>query len=177
MSTGDNFWNFSLAVYRQSGVPDECLALQERLGADVNLLLLCAYLGAKQNVLLDSNDIESVAAASSAWHVDVVRNLRAARQALKPWEEGRDQRLQDNARALRSAVKKLELDAERIEHDLLADWANERGFTPSSPEIAVPANIRTLLTYYARQNTDTEQDTMALLPTRLMTAALSLSAA
>jgi len=170
MSAGGDFWNFSLAVYGQSGVPDECLALQERLGADVNLLLLCAYLGAKRKVLLDSNDIVSVAAASNAWHVDVVRNLRAARQALKPWEEGRDPPLQDSARALRSTVKKLELDAERIEHDLLANWANERSFASSSPEIAVPANIRALLTYY------TEQNTTALLPTRLMAAAQSLSA-
>ncbi len=48
--------------------------------------------------------------ASTAWHVDVVRNLRAARQALKPWEEGRDTHLQDSSRTLRSAVKKLELD-------------------------------------------------------------------
>ncbi len=51
MSAGQDFWDFSLAIYRQPGVPEECLALQERLGADVNLLLLCAYLGAKRKAL------------------------------------------------------------------------------------------------------------------------------
>ena len=168
MSVGQGFWDFSLAVYRQAGVPEECLALQERLGADVNLLLLCAYLGATRNAVVDRNDIEAAVTASTAWHVDVVRNLRAARQALKPWDEGRDKELQDSSRTLRSAVKKLELDAERIEHDLLANWANGRNFKLSSPDAAVPANIRTLVEYY--QPADN-----AASPTHLIAAALSLA--
>ena len=169
MSAGQDFWNFSLAVYRQPGVPAECLDLQKRLGADVNLLLLCAYLGAKQHALLDCGDIDAAVAASTAWHADVVRNLRAARQALKPWEEGRDLSLQDSSRALRSAVKKLELDAERIEHDLLANWASGRDFKSSSPDAAVPANIRTLVEYYR------SADDTASPPTLLTGAALSLA--
>jgi uncharacterized protein (TIGR02444 family) len=169
MSADQGFWNFSLAVYRQPGVPEECLALQERLGADVNLLLLCAYLGAKKNALLDRSDIEAAVTASTAWHADVVRNLRAARQALKPWEDGRDEALQDSARTLRSAVKKLELDAERIEHDLLANWASRRNFQSSSPETGVPANIRMLVEYY--QSADNDVST----PNNLIAAALSLA--
>jgi uncharacterized protein (TIGR02444 family) len=170
MSAGQDFWDFSLAVYRQPGVPEECLALQERLGADVNLLLLCAYLGATRKALLDSNDIRAAVAASTAWHTDIVRNLRAARQALKPWEEGRDKELQDSSRTLRSAVKKLELDAERIEHDLLANWANGRNLKSSSPDAAVSANIRTLVEYYQPAG-----DT-ASPPNHLVAAAVSLAA-
>ena len=169
MITGDDFWNFSLAVYRQPGVSEECLALQERLGADVNLVLLCAYLGAKRHGLLDEGDIDAAAAASTAWHADVVRNLRAARQALKPWEEGRDLSLQDSPRLLRSAVKKLELDAERVEHDLLANWASGRSFKSSSPGVAVPANIRMLVEYYE------PADDTSSPPKRLIAAALSLA--
>lgn len=168
MSAGQDFWDFSLAVYRQPGVPEECLALQERLGADVNLLLLCAYLGVRRNALLDRSDIEAAVAASAAWHADVVRNLRAARQALKPWEEGQDEELQDSSRTLRSAVKKLELDAERIEHDLLANWASSRNFQSSSPDTAVPSNIRTLVEYY--QPADNTAS-----PAQLIAAALSLA--
>lgn len=170
MITGEDFWAFSLSVYRQSGVPDECLAVQNSLGADVNLLLLCAYLGARHGALTSGDDIEAVVAASTAWHVDVVRNLRAARQALKPWEEGCDPHLQDSARVLRSAVKKLELDSERIEHDLLANWASARTFKPASPEIAVDANVRALIGHYQRgQNA-------ASLPVKLIAAAVSLAA-
>lgn len=172
MSDGEEFWQFSLAVYRQPGVPAECLALQDSLGADVNLLLLCAYLGARRKALLNQSDIVTVIAASTKWHVDIVRNLRAARQALKPWEEGRDPQLQDSARALRTAVKKLELDAERIEHDLLANWANSRNLEKAaSAEAAITGNIRTLLEHYASAS-----GKMISLPQEVIAAAISQAA-
>jgi len=169
MSAGEDFWQFSLAVYRQPGVPNECLALQESLGADVNLVLLCAYLGARRKALLKPEDVAAAIAASTEWHVDVVRNLRAARQALKPWEEGRDPTLQDGARTLRNAVKKLELDAERLEHDLLAHWSGARAFdTAASAEAAITNNIRMLLQHYASESGDA-----APLPQQIVAAALS----
>jgi hypothetical protein len=34
------FWDFSLALYAKEGVADACLLLQDKLGYDVNLLLL-----------------------------------------------------------------------------------------------------------------------------------------
>ena len=39
------FWEFSLRVYGNGGVPTACLALQERHAIDVNLLLFCAWIG------------------------------------------------------------------------------------------------------------------------------------
>jgi len=164
----DEFWNFSLAVYQQPGVSQECIVLQDRLGLDVNLLLLSAYLGASRKVVLTADDIQSVIAASNDWHVEVVRNLRAARRALKAWEEGRDANVQESARALRSVVKKAELESEHIEHSLLASWAETRKLTPADPEIAVPQNMRTLLAHYHPDFRDAD------LPHHLIAAALSL---
>lgn len=40
------FWRFSCAVYAAPGVAQACLELQDTHGADVNLLLLAAWLGA-----------------------------------------------------------------------------------------------------------------------------------
>ena len=39
------FWRFSLELYARDGVPAACLALQDREGADVNLVLLALWLG------------------------------------------------------------------------------------------------------------------------------------
>src|SRR5690606_38692262 len=36
-------WQFSLAVYTRDGVAEHCLALQSRLGLDVNVLLLMLW--------------------------------------------------------------------------------------------------------------------------------------
>src|SRR5262249_40267230 len=40
-----NFWNFSLKVYGRPGVAAACIALQDGLGLDVNLLLYCCWHG------------------------------------------------------------------------------------------------------------------------------------
>ena len=50
-------------------------------------------------------------------------SLRAVRTTMKRWSEDKTLPIAEPAAALRLAVKKAELDAERIEHEMLADWA------------------------------------------------------
>ena len=47
----NEFWRFSLAVYGQDDVAQECLQLQQVGGIDINLLLFCAWLGTRAIVL------------------------------------------------------------------------------------------------------------------------------
>ena len=42
-SVASPFWQFSLAFYRQPGVADACIRLQEEAGVDVNLLLFLLW--------------------------------------------------------------------------------------------------------------------------------------
>ena len=64
--TLDNaFWKFSLAVYATPGVAGECLAVQESLGVDVNVLLFCAWLAAARKVALTPGDIEGLVASGA----------------------------------------------------------------------------------------------------------------
>ena len=56
------FWAFSLEVYGRPGVAPACLALQDRHGLDVNLLLFCCW-AASQGVTLDQR---TLAAAEEA---------------------------------------------------------------------------------------------------------------
>ena len=80
-------WRFSLAVYRGAGVQEECLDVQERFGIDVNLLMLCAYVGAIEGAVMSASDVADALEATGAWHADVVRVLRQARRSLKPLAE------------------------------------------------------------------------------------------
>ena len=41
----ERFWQFSLKTYAKTGVKSACLKAQDDFGADVNLLLLCCWLG------------------------------------------------------------------------------------------------------------------------------------
>ncbi len=143
------FWDFSIAVYGANAVQDECLNLQDQFGLDVNLLLLCAFLGAVHGVTLTSDDIASARQEVGQWHDEIVRPLRAARRSLKTIE------LQDTAATkaamqLRTQVKAAELEAERIEQTILEHWANARyaAWPRGNSRAAVPANLQALLAAY-----------------------------
>jgi TIGR02444 family protein len=145
---GSPFWNFSIAVYGASAIQDECLNLQDQFGLDVNLILLCAFLGAVHGVTLTSDDIASVRQEVGQWHEQIVRPLRAARRHLKTIN------LQDadaaSAADLRRQVKTAELESERIEQILLERWADTRLATWPRGKLreAVVANLQTLLAAY-----------------------------
>jgi uncharacterized protein (TIGR02444 family) len=116
--TGDNsLWRFSLRTYAAPGVADDCLALQERYGIDVNVLLFCAWLGAERRIVINMDEIESCERAVANWYARAVKPLRAARQAMKGLAE---------AEAIRTQVKALELEAERREQEMLFALAEER---------------------------------------------------
>jgi len=110
----NEFWRFSLSVYSQDGVANECLSLQEALGLDVNILLFCAWLGTR-GVVLRRELIEAASQATACWHDNIVRPLRRVRQHLKT--QG------DIFASLRTRIKALELEAEQVEQAMLFAYA------------------------------------------------------
>lgn len=114
---GVGFWDFSLAVYAREAVRETCLSLQESIGADVNLVLFCCWVGATGRGALDRDDLARLSRTVSAWQDDVVAPLRALRVRLKTPSAGI---AAEAAERLRQAVKAAELEAERIEQDALA---------------------------------------------------------
>ncbi len=142
------FWAFSLAVYGSDGVADECLALQERLGLDVNLLLFAAYMGAVEGVRLAARDVAGAAASVADWHADVVRPMRAARRALKTAAADADNGFQPATAALRLQVKRAELDAEKIEQAMLWQWSRTHLHDLAHDVRALATNVRAVLDLY-----------------------------
>lgn len=109
------FWRFSVSAYESPDVSGACLALQDRFGADVNLLLLCCWLGL-HGVSLDQAGIARLNDLVKAWRDEVVVPLRSLRRRLKT---ALGVVLPDQSAAVREAVKSVELDAERIEQEVL----------------------------------------------------------
>ncbi|BAI72380.1 hypothetical protein AZL_017420 [Azospirillum sp. B510] len=112
------FWDFSLAVYRRPGVPACCLALQDRRGVDVNILLFAAWAGLDCGVRLTAADLARIDGAVSGWREEVVRPLRALRRRAKTEDD-----------ALYRRMKAAELEAERVQQDRLFTVG---GFVPRS---------------------------------------------
>ena len=146
--TADGFWDFSLNIYAAKGVASECFALQDEYGADVNVLLFCAYLGVR-GIELAPKDIGAIIAVTRPWYEAIVKSLRTARRAGKSFVEAPSFPERKSATSLRTKVKALELAAERIEHSLLESWATDRLRAPMRRErgSAVAKNITLYLRY------------------------------
>ncbi|HEV2549256.1 MAG TPA: TIGR02444 family protein [Stellaceae bacterium] len=113
--SGDEFWNFSLAFYGRPGVSAACLALQDRHGLDVNLVLYACWVGLSGRGQLTAADIARAAAVNAPWREAVIEKLRAARRAIKE--------AAPEATGLYASAKAIELDAERIAQQRLAACA------------------------------------------------------
>jgi uncharacterized protein (TIGR02444 family) len=142
----DQFWNFSQKIYAAPGVQQECLDLQDNFDVDVNVLLFCAYAGAWWGVSLTDADIHDIESAVSGWRDAVVKPLRAHRQAMKSAIENLNPDVRTSGEAMRSRIKAVELEGERIEQCMLAEWLNRNLKTAATPGAGlIEGNIRSLL--------------------------------
>jgi len=130
------FWRFSLRIYRAPGVQEACLALQEDCGADVNLLLLCGWVG-QDGRALDKRRLRQAMACVGRWQSDVIAPVRQARRAIKrnpPTDN-------EVAQALRKQILALELELEYVEQSMLADltaqWPAPTRHAPARDAIKV----------------------------------------
>ncbi len=112
-SRTEAFWRFAQASYDRPGVAACCLALQDRDGRDVNILLLALFAGVVLGLRLEAEHFAALEAAVAAWRDQVTLPLRAARRGLKAW--GTDA----EAAALRQSVLAAEIDSERVAQRLL----------------------------------------------------------
>ncbi len=124
-------WDFALVVYRRAGVEEACLALQERHGIDVNVLLFCCWLGQSGRGALSGGEMARTLAAVKQWHGAVVGGLRAVRGVLKGGLGTAPRELGD---ALRRQVLACELDAEHVQQIMLCA-AVERSEPAARPSI------------------------------------------
>ena len=108
------FWAFSLEVYADRAVAESCIALQDRHGLDVNMLLFALF-AASHGASLSSADIERLDRVAGPWRRNVVRPLRRVRRWLGEPPHAAD----DAVRRLRSSVLDRELEAEAHQQDVM----------------------------------------------------------
>jgi uncharacterized protein (TIGR02444 family) len=136
---GSPFWRFSLQFYRQPGVADACIALQEEAGVDVNLLLFLLW-HAAQNRRLSAADIAALERKIGTWRDTTVIPLRTLRRALKAPPA---LVASETAEAFRTRIKAVELEAERLQQEAMYELASVSllGEAVTSPAEAARANI------------------------------------
>lgn len=78
----EEFWDFSLSLYKNERIKNACLIAQDTLSADVNLILMCVWLDTQQ-VTLSTAAKAKLIAESNTLQTDVMRPLRQKRSLLE----------------------------------------------------------------------------------------------
>jgi len=157
-SQGSPFWRFSLQLYRQPGVADACIALQEESGVDVNLLMFLLW-NATRRRTFTSDQVDWIESKISAWRESAVIPLRDVRRALKvptllvPAA---------TAEAFRTKIKAVELEAERLQQEAMYDLEPHvpPGEEAPSAADAASANIAAYATVLEVQFSNSALDTI-----------------
>lgn len=115
-SNAPPIWDFVLNFYRQQGVSEAAISLQDSLGIDVNMVLFLMWLAGGKRTLPEA-DIKKVSETSRGWQHQVVVPIRAVRRLLK---ENAPLVEQETALAYRKKVQALELEGEQLQLNAMA---------------------------------------------------------
>jgi uncharacterized protein (TIGR02444 family) len=115
---GDAFWQFSLAFYAAPGVSEALIALQDRDGLDVNLMLFALWFGLSGRGRLDPGMLAAADRMAAALRTEVIEPLRSLRRSLKDHAD-------EDVQRLREGVKALELAGEKVAQTRLARLAQD----------------------------------------------------
>ena len=160
----DGFWDFSLRFYNDAEVQQACLAFQDEHGGDVNVMLYLLY-RAGQGAAFDETGVRALDAAIAPWREEMVRPIRALRRALKTTAYLPDAEAQES---FRNQVKKIELNAEKLQQTVLEGNAPVADHTGLDPREAA---TRSLAAYAAVLGTNLPDSLRAVFVERLTAVA------
>jgi uncharacterized protein (TIGR02444 family) len=101
------FWRFSLAFYEQPGVAGALIALQDRDGFDVNLVLFALWLGISGRAPLSGDALGAAEQVAGKLRTEIVEPLRSLRRKLRHNSDADVQRLREGVKVLEIAGEKL----------------------------------------------------------------------
>jgi uncharacterized protein (TIGR02444 family) len=158
--SAEDFWTFSLDFYGKQNVAKSCLSLQDRRDADVNLLLLSAYLAVKGHVL-DDTHLSIADGMTAGWRAAVLQQLRQVRRRLPKFAE----EVPEEARKqVKEKILEAELAAEQVAHRLIfkrlddAPMPTDGGNVKDRAEKNLKLYLRRLLSQGGGPTTPDEKD-------------------
>lgn len=169
MTTPESFWTFAVRTYRCEGIPEACIALQNERGADVNVLLFCCWVGATRGEF-EIETFDRMLEFSRAWADRVVRPLRNVRTWMKIEGCPDPAMLTESCMNLRERIKKVELEAERLQENVMQSMVDTiPGVTLSVAEQAHAATLN-LRRYCEAEGIDWDHETQTRLDVILRAA-------
>jgi len=134
-------WDYTIAVYRKSGVAAACLELQHSAHIDVPLFF-CAGYASLTGRRFDKTALAWLCDICTPWQKDIVQPLRLIRTQLK---QGHEMISRTTTEAFRTEIKSMELGAERIQIDLMQDLVTELPMQQAACSIEQLTSVLTMV--------------------------------
>jgi uncharacterized protein (TIGR02444 family) len=151
LSDNEALWRFSLAFYARPGVSEALIALQDRAGCDVNLMLFALWLGVSGRNRLTKEELAIASRVARPISADIVEPLRALRRKLSSDPDA-------DVYELREGIKALELAAEKIIQDRLGGIARP-AFGDTVAAVRAAAGCANLALYLGPELTSSAEAT------------------
>ena len=128
LESARSLWDYAVDIYGRPGMSDLCLTFQDDYGADVSIILFIGWCSA-QGIRIDDRLLNRVEQSVGVWNRDVVAPLREMRRELKLDSRGITRKKVSDFREM---LKALELEAEHLELNALADLVSYKSISSSS---------------------------------------------
>lgn len=126
MLTDVQFWQFCLSWYARPGVSQACIELQDKLGLNVNLMLLLCWCE-QQKLQLSFDQIERLGLSLKVWSEKYTQPLRQLRRQIA---------LEDHAdESVKHAIFDAEMALEKSEQRLLIGTFSHFNLTNSDQTV------------------------------------------
>jgi uncharacterized protein (TIGR02444 family) len=138
MNAAEEFWQFSLTFYGRPEVARQCLELQDKWNAKVNLLLWLAWLE-QRGQLVDNELLTHAENSVDEWNRTIIQPLRQVRRQLRAQflaVPATSLRVADSAELMTTiyqALKTTELHTEQVEQEMLASLVADLSPSPALP--------------------------------------------
>ncbi len=166
-------WAFALAIYARTGVAEACLTLQNEAGTDVMMLLMVAFAAVRHRTLLTPDEIRALDESCRPWREQIVWPLRAIRSGLKT---GPLPAPGSATEPFRAKIKTVELAAERLQNQLLAECVPLRPGKEALSSEQLRAVLGSVVTLFAeRREKQPTRDLSASISTIVEAAMQDLS--
>ncbi|NDV88211.1 TIGR02444 family protein [Aurantimonas aggregata] len=160
--------DFALRLYAAEGTAGACLGLQQRQGANVNVILYAAWCGVVRGTLLAPKAAADAAAAVRDWHESAVIPLRNVRTDMKARVSGP---LAAEIHAVREKVKQVEIEAELIELDQLEAMPLAAEHDPDPDSLALRSVRNAMIVFAEEPLAEDDHAAMSLLAMHAQTIA------
>lgn len=156
----NELWDFATRLYNNEAVERVCLALQDRHGANVNVLLFCCWVAASGRGVFQPGELAVALETTHTWREDVSRQLRRLRRTLRGGVGAASRRLNDD---LGRVVAECELFAEHVELLMLHDSLGRAGTGTMDPAEQARASAQNFAEYFAELDIAPDADDRAAI--------------